>query len=60
MHVKLLCVFLMFGVHGFLAKTVKIFARDENTRPAKFYRYLNEVPTALMIIIVIMAVAQPF
>lgn len=60
MHVKLLCVFLMFGLHGFFAKTVKIFARDENTRSSKFYRILNEVPAVLMIIIVIMAVAQPF
>ena len=60
MHVKLLCVVLMSGAHGFFAATVKRFARDENTRSAKFYRLMNEVPTVLMIIIVIMAVVQPF
>lgn len=59
-HVKLLCVFLMSGVHGMLAKSVRVFAADENTRSAKYYRILNEVPTVLMIIIVTMAVAQPF
>jgi len=60
MHVKLLAVFLMAGAHAFMAKTVKVFAKDGNIRPAKFYRILNEVPTLLMIIIVIMVVAQPF
>lgn len=60
MHVKLLCVIVLSGLHGFFAATMTKFARDENVRPAKFYRYINEAPTALMIIIVIMAVAEPF
>ncbi len=59
-HVKLLCVFLMSGLHGMMSKMVRKFAADQNVRPAKFYRIMNEVPTALMIIIVIMAVVQPF
>ena len=60
MHVKLLCVVLMSAAHGVLSKYVRIFANDENTKGAKFFRILNEVPTVLMIIIVIMAVVQPF
>lgn len=60
MHVKLTAVLLMFGVHGVLAKHTKLFAKDESTKSAKFYRILNEVPTVLMILIVIMAVVQPF
>lgn len=60
MHVKLLGIVLMTGLHHGFAKYVKIFADDENTRPAKFYRIINEVPAVIMIIIVIMAVAQPF
>ncbi|MBL4803741.1 MAG: protoporphyrinogen oxidase HemJ [Alphaproteobacteria bacterium] len=60
MHAKLLFVVLMSGVHGVLAKTVKRFAKDENTKSAKYFRILNEVPTLLMIGIVIFAVAQPF
>ena len=60
MHVKLLAVVLMSGTHGFLAGCMKKFARDANERSSKFYRIINEVPTVLMIIIVIMAVIQPF
>jgi len=41
------------------ARWRKVFERDENTRPAKFYRWWNEAPTVLMIIIVLMAVAKP-
>ena len=60
MHAKLLLVLVMSGVHGMLAKNVKIFARDENVKSSRYFRILNEVPTALMILIVIFAVVQPF
>lgn len=60
MHVKLLMVILMSGVHGMFSRWRKQFERDENTRSAKFYRIWNEVPTLFLIIIVIMAVAEPF
>ncbi|MBI1215741.1 MAG: protoporphyrinogen oxidase HemJ [Alphaproteobacteria bacterium] len=59
-HVKLTAVLLLSGVHGFLAKTRKVFLKDENKRPAKFYRILNEAPTVLMILIVIMVVVKPW
>ncbi len=60
MHVKMLAVVAMTGLHMAFAKWVKVFAADENTRDAKFYRIMNEVPAAIMVIIVIMAVAEPF
>jgi len=60
MHAKLLCVILMSGAHGFYAKNVKEFAQDENTRSHVFYRFANEVPTVLLIIIVIMVIVKPF
>jgi protoporphyrinogen IX oxidase len=60
LHGKLLLVLAMSGVHGFLSKTVRLFAEDRNARPARFYRMLNEVPTLLMIGIVILAVVKPF
>lgn len=60
MHVKLLSVVLLTGLHHVFAKWVKVFAVDQNTRSSKFYRWWNEAPTVLMIIIVIMAVAEPF
>ena len=60
MHVKLLMVFLMSGVHGVLAKNVRMFGKDANEKSAKYFRILNEVPTALMVIIVIMVIVRPF
>lgn len=59
-HAKLGLVLLMTAVHGFFARWRKQFARDENTRPAKFYRIWNEVPTLLMILIVILVIVKPF
>jgi putative membrane protein len=49
----------MSGMHGFLARAVKDFAADRNTRQPTFYRVVNEVPTLLMIVIVILAVVKP-
>ena len=60
MHVKLLFVVLMSGVHGILAAHVRKFANDQNLKDAKFFCILNEAPTLLMIAIVILAVVQPF
>lgn len=59
-HGKLLLVILMSGVHGMLTARVRDFALDRNTRSQKFYRYLNEVPTILMIGIVILVIVKPF
>jgi putative membrane protein len=58
-HVKLLGVILMSGFHGASSKWRRMFLEDRNTKPQRFYRIANEVPTVLMIIIVIMAIAQP-
>ena len=60
LHAKILLVLILSGVHGFLSRTVKDFAADRNTRPATFYRMINEVPTVLMIGIVILVIVKPF
>ena len=60
MHGKLALVLAMTAMHGMLSKWVKDFAADRNTRSEKFYRIANEVPTLLMILIVILAVVKPF
>ncbi|MGO4706572.1 protoporphyrinogen oxidase HemJ [Microvirga sp. 2MCAF38] len=60
LHAKLAFVLALSGVHGFLARCVKDFAADRNVRPAKFYRMLNEIPTVLMIGIVIFVIVKPF
>lgn len=59
-HVKLTLVILMTGAHHMMGAMGKKFARDANTKSDKFYRILNEIPTILMIIIVLLAVAKPF
>jgi len=58
--VKLIALFFMFYIHGILAADRKKFARGERPRSEKFYRVLNEVPAVLIIIIVIMAIVEPF
>ncbi len=59
-HAKLTLVVLLSVMHGAMARWRKAFERDENIHSARFYRIANEVPTVLMIGIVIMAVVQPF
>jgi putative membrane protein len=59
-YAKLALVVVMTGVHGLLARWRKEFAADRNQRPARFYRIINEVPTVLMIAIVILVVVKPF
>lgn len=58
--VKFLCVILLSGFHGACSKWRKDFLNDRNRRPEKFYRIANEVPTILMVIIVIMVIVKPF
>ena len=60
LHAKLLLVVALSAVHGLLARYVSDFAQDRNTRPQRFYRIINEVPTVLMILIVILVVVKPF
>ena len=57
---KLMLVLVLSGLHGFFARWVKDFAADSNRHSQKFYRIINEVPTVLMIAIVILAVVKPF
>ncbi len=57
---KLFLVLVLSGVHGLFARWVKDFAADRNRHQQKFYRLINEVPTVLMIGIVILVVVKPF
>lgn len=60
MHGKLAFVLALTAFHGFCAKWMKDFAADRNRRPARFYRIANEVPTVLLVVIVILVVVKPF
>ena len=57
---KFILVVGLAGLHGYFARCVRSFAEDRNERPARFYRFLNEAPTILMILIVVLAVVKPF
>jgi protoporphyrinogen IX oxidase len=57
---KFALVLGLAGLHAYFARAVRTFAEDANERPSRFYRILNEVPTVLMVLIVVLAVVKPF
>jgi len=59
-HAKLALVLMLSGYHGALAKWTRDFAEDRNAHSSRFYRIANEIPTFLMVGIVILAVVRPF
>lgn len=59
-HAKLTLAVIMSGLHGFYSRWLRAFAEDRNTHSAKFFRIMNEVPTVLMIGIVILVVLKPW
>lgn len=59
-HVKLLAVLAMTAFHMVLARHRRFFEADERRLTERQWRFLNEVPTLLMIAIVIMVIVKPF
>jgi putative membrane protein len=59
-HGKLALVIALSALHGFFVRWVKDFAADRNRHSQKFYRWVNEIPTVLMIVTVILVVVKPF
>ena len=59
-HVKLTGVMALSGLHGALSGWRRAFEADNNSRSERFFRIVNEVPTVLMIVIVVMVVMRPF
>ena len=55
-HAKLALVLLMGAVHGVMSGHVRRFAQDQRARTARYYRVMNEIPTVLMIAIVLVVV----
>jgi protoporphyrinogen IX oxidase len=60
LHAKFTLVLVLSGLHGYFTRTVRVFASDANHKSARYYRILNEIPTVLMILIVILVVVKPF
>ena len=59
-HLKLTSVVLMTGFHMLLASSRNAIARGERPKTETYWRAMNEVPTLLMILIVIMVIVKPF
>ena len=59
-HIKLAAVVVMTWFHMWLAARRKELEAGTNTRTGRSYRIMNEVPTLLMIVIVIMVIVKPF
>ena len=57
---KIAAVFALSGVHGYFGRAVRRFAADDREKPARHWRMVNEIPTLLMVFIVIMVVVKPF
>jgi putative membrane protein len=57
---KIVLVLVLSAMHGIFARWVKDFAADRNRHSQKFYRIINEVPTLLMVLIVLLVVLKPF
>lgn len=58
--VKFIAVLAMTAFHIWLGKQRKAFVADQNKYSGRTYRIMNEVPTALMLVIVIMVIVKPF
>jgi protoporphyrinogen IX oxidase len=57
---KVVLVLIMSALHGVLVRWVRDFGQDRNQHSQRFYRIINEVPTLLLIAIVILVVVKPF
>jgi putative membrane protein len=60
LHAKLALVLALSGLHGYLSAATRAFREDRNTKPARHWRIVNEIPTVLMIGIVILVIVKPF
>ena len=60
LHAKLALALMLSVMHGLFSRWTRHFAADRNTHSQKFYRAMNEVPTLLMIAIVLLVVLKPF
>jgi putative membrane protein len=59
-HAKFAAVIALSGIHGYFSRWRRHFDSDDNRHSARFYRYINEIPTVLMIAIVLLVVLKPF
>jgi putative membrane protein len=58
--VKVTAVLILSGFHGWCSARRRDFAEGRNTRTGRTYRIANEVPTLLLLVIVVMVIVKPF
>ncbi len=59
LQLKLILVFFLTGYHFYLGLLLNQFKLDQNEKSSKFYRYINEIPTLLLILIVFIVIFKP-
>ena len=59
LNIKIICAVLMSAFHMYCAKVRRIFENNNNKKSENFYRYINEVPTVLFILIIFLAIFKP-
>ena len=60
LHAKIAAVLVLSGMHGYLGGAVRRYGADRETRTTRHWRLINEVPTLLMIVIVVLVIVKPF
>jgi len=60
MHVKLVSVLILYFYHIYLGVLLNHFKLNQNKHSEKFYRYLNEIPSIILVLIVVMVIVKPF
>ncbi|MCO6188006.1 protoporphyrinogen oxidase HemJ [Rhizobium sp. L1K21] len=60
LHMKIAAVVLLTVAHVHQARSVRAFHNDERLHSERYWRLMNEVPTVLMIVIVVLVIVKPF
>jgi putative membrane protein len=60
LHLKVTFVMLLLAYHGYCFKLVKDFREDKNVHSGKFYRFFNEAPVIVLLIILYLVYLKPF
>lgn len=59
-HAKFVLVLLLSAAHGYFSASVRAFGEDRNEKPPRHWRVINEIPTVLMVLIVVLVIVKPF
>ena len=59
LQLKLILVIFLTAYHFYLGSLLNQFREDQNKKTSKFYRYINEIPTLLLVLIVFIVIFKP-